>query len=546
MAAGIVEGSMVDSPQAGAPVSAAPFRNAALAKGDLGAAVGQDVGGLFDSVAQQITKARNTKAIFQADQHLTQTKQAFIASLSTNPELAADPQKWLPAFKEQAQQATDAITNQDHIGPELKDHLSMMTQNWTTEATGDIQTAALKRETKDTRDAGLQTAKMAELDGNAPKAITAYKALNEAGVIGPQMTQALIAAVPGKVAEGNANIAIATKPIDAPKLLPTLTDWAKVKPENQRILLHQANEARAGAQAANLNNFSQQLDDSPDHTIPDGLKKAMNADQITAKGYEGIVTRQKRLVAEDQKQASLEDRNEGLLVGLDIANATFVASTDPKQQDAAFTDRINGVADKALRLRLTDQLQRKRDAAQKDGKSLEKPVFTQQMAFMKSDFEAGTAFVPMTEGVPAKTGTFRGWFDEDAQPPQHVPGGMAAIEGKGPNALSDDDIKAKFGKDATREGLIEAVRLNYAQKVQAFTDWAHDPKNENATPEQAQEERNRLERPDAILATKATLTPKTAAGDEYKSQDDVISAYKAGKMTRAEAKKMLQEQFGAD
>lgn len=491
---------MVEAPQAGNQISGSAFRSAALAKGDLGAAIGQDVGGIFQGVADSIQKARNTKVIFQADQALTKTKQDFVASLSTDPELASDPGKWLPAFQEKSQQATDAIMNQDNLSPEAKRHLNMMTKNWTTEATGDIQTAALKRETKDTRDAGLRTANEALADGKVDKAVVSYKALNEAGVIGPKMRDALIAQAPGKAAEGMANQAIARFPIDSPKVLPTLTGWDKIKPANQRILIHQANEARAGAQAANLNSFSQQLDDSPDHTLPDGLKKAMDSDQITAKGYEGIVTRSKRLVAEDQKQASLEDRNEGLLVGLDLANANFVGSKDPKAQAADFTDRINGVTDVALRTRLTDQLNRKVDAAQSKGEQSEKPVFKEQMDYMKQDFEEGSAFVPMTNGQPAT----RKWFglaeDQPAQAPMIVAGGVKGIQ-----KLTEDQMDDYFGKGAKKSDIIEAARLNYAKKQKAFMDWAHDPKNADATPEEAAAERRRLEAPDVEAQVAAAL-----------------------------------------
>ena len=62
-----------------------------------------------------------------------------------------------------------------------------------------------------------------------------------------------------------------------------------------------------GQQAANLDQWSDKLDDSPDHALDKAaFKKDLDSGQISQKGYDSVVTRQKRLVDADQKQASLE------------------------------------------------------------------------------------------------------------------------------------------------------------------------------------------------------------------------------------------------
>lgn len=413
---GIVSGSEVQSRQIGQKISGSAFRNEALAAGDRGAAIGNAVANVSQGLADQIAQARNTKKIFDADLTLTKTKDQFVASLSTNPELASDPGKWLPAFDQQAQQATDAIMGQNDLSPAAKKHLAMMTQNWTEQSRTDIQFSALKRETKDTRDSGLATASTALADGNVDKAVVAYKALNEAGVIGPKMRDALIAKAPATAAEGSANQTIARFPTTAPDVLPKLKGWDKIKPQDQRVLLHQAYEARASAQTSNLNEFSAQMDDSPDHRIPDGLKQAMDTNQISAKGYEGIINRQKRLVADDQKAAAAEDRVDGSKIALDMTDENWVGLKNPKEVQKDYTDRINGITDVALRERLTRQMNNKMDAAAKKAKTPDSAAHERLSGLLKNGYFGDTDNAetsgPAYEQYGKMLDTFEGWKKE--------------------------------------------------------------------------------------------------------------------------------------
>jgi hypothetical protein len=76
--------------------------------------------------------------------------------------------------------------------------------------------------------------------------------------------------------------------------------------------------------------------------------------------------------------------------------------------------------------------------------------------------------------------------------------------------------------------------LQHAKNTYDFLAWAHDPKNAEATPEQAQEERQRIERPGVENRVKAALGVPTSKiivtqaeydalekGEHYRDSHDV-------------------------
>ena len=70
MAVPIVSGSEVNTPASTVPLDSRAFREAALAPGRLAEAIGQNVGGFFQDVSQQIQDVRNSRQVFEADHTL--------------------------------------------------------------------------------------------------------------------------------------------------------------------------------------------------------------------------------------------------------------------------------------------------------------------------------------------------------------------------------------------------------------------------------------------------------------------------------------------
>jgi hypothetical protein len=405
MALPIVSGFEVNTPVGGVPIDATSFRRAALQGGRAAAGIGAAVGDTFQQLTDQIQQARNAKTVFDADSTLKQTKLDFLDRLSKDPNLAKDPGTWLPAFKETAKQTIDGIMSQPNLGPAVKRHLSQMTSNWENDNALDIQYNALKREASDTKEAGMMSANLdlnMGTDKGLADAITKYKAMNERGVIGPQTLKALIEQAPKTSAAAKAEIAINRFPIDSPKIVEGIKE---LDPDDRRMMMRRANEAMHGAQAAALDDFSQQMDDDPDHKIPKGLKAARDANQISEKGYEALVARSERLVKADKAEAAREDREQGLVIGLSIANENFKGLTNRNEVRSGYMDQINAVQDIALRTRLTNDLNRKMDEAEKEGRNDEKGLHAEITEMGRNAFNQGLfrgpKSVDVTEEVPS-------------------------------------------------------------------------------------------------------------------------------------------------
>lgn len=508
MALGIVSGSEVDTPAVGVKVNGGAFRSAALQKGDARAGMAEAVGGLFGDVSGQIAQNRRARQVFDADLAMKRTYDQFNESLVNNP----DEGTWLPLWEQQSKEARDSILDNPHMGPDTKRLVTQKLDNWYESGRNATNIAALQKGVNESwKSASADAIDYANrgMLNEANQTMDAAVA-NHAGL----STDAarLKKQFPIMATEANANQAIQRFPIDSPKVLPKLTGWDALPQDKKRTLLHLGTEAMHGAQSANLDSWSEKLDNSPTHTIDEKAFKAdLDKGLISQKGYDNVEARMKRLVAEDQKQASLEDRNEALLTMLDITNANAVGSTDPNGQKAQFTDRISGIADRGLRLRATKMLDEKFQAAAKEGKSAEKPVHRDQLDFMKQDFDEGSAFVPMTEGKPA-TPKYFGLSTTEAEPPKYVAGGIKGIE-----KMPDNEFKDQFGENAKKSDVIEAARLNYATKQKAYLDWAESEKGQNATPEEAATERKRLEHPDASSAARdqaAKAIPKQISSEE--------------------------------
>ena len=151
----IVPGTEVQTPIGGVQIDPTAFRNAALMRGKLGATIGQDAGGFLQDLANNIQDARNAKTVFKADLAQKQAYSNFTLQLQKDPQLQ-DPEKWLPAWRQQVDQIKDSVLNQQNLGPAVKAHLERMTGNWEQQTTTAVQMNALKREAADTKEAGLK------------------------------------------------------------------------------------------------------------------------------------------------------------------------------------------------------------------------------------------------------------------------------------------------------------------------------------------------------------------------------------------------------
>ena len=87
----IVSGSEVSTPMSTVKLDPSAFREAALMKGKVAGALGDNIGGFFQQVSDNVQEARNAKHIFDAHLTLNKTKDQFLSDIQTNPQLASDP-----------------------------------------------------------------------------------------------------------------------------------------------------------------------------------------------------------------------------------------------------------------------------------------------------------------------------------------------------------------------------------------------------------------------------------------------------------------------
>jgi len=480
----IVPGSEVSTPEAGTRIDGAAFRQAALAPGRLAGAIGEDAGNLFHGVANNIAKARNAKMVFDADLTMRKTKDDFLASLTTNPELASDPGKWMPAYQQRVQQVSDQVLNQPNLSPVAKRQLTQMTAGWAQASSADIRVAALNREVSDTKRAGMATATKAAQDGQEDVAVAAYKSLNEIGAMGPKETAARIKQVPAIAAESKANTAIATSPIEAPKVIESQLQ-GKMDPKRYRVVLSVAKEAQAKAQAENAQDLSGRIDDSPDHTIdPKLLQGWKDAGKIRDSDFERLQNRMKVYKDTDERERNKAETSSFNVAMMEAQNHHW--ADDDKIQDSATEMKGAGLEWKkqALRRRLNSFVDEQVKSAQKKGESEEKPVERIIYQQMNEDREKNGLTLPMV-ATPGQTH----WFGSDTPTSfAHVDGGLTALR-----KMSDDEIKEKFGEKATKESVLRDEQQHYANQQAKMRDWFKA--NPEATEEQAQQYRQKLEKP---------------------------------------------------
>lgn len=505
MAIPILSGSEVSTPSSGAPLDASSFRQAAMAKGRLGEAIGNTVGGLFSDVSQKIQEARNAKAVFDADHSLNATKNQFLEDLSKNPELAKDPGKWMPEYSTRIKATTDQIMSQPNLGPAAKRHLAMMTQNFTQHSSLEINTAALAREAADTKASGIMSAQD-DVENDNKEAFTAkMEVMNEAGVMGPKETAARIAKFDENSAEFKANTAVATDPIHAPAYIKSLE--GVINPKKLRSILHVAEEEQRRAQIANSQQIATSIDDDPLHTYDETrLKQQRDTNLITAFDYERLQNRMKVFAATEAREQAKTETELFNTTMLDARDNDWVTDTNPQKTAADLKAVGLGFKNPALRVRLNDKVDRLMEAAKRQGVKDEKPVHAEIFAQLKKDREDEALLVPLTtEEKPASGHLF--WYKQGTPAFQHIEGGIKSLnDPKHPSYLSDDDIKEKFGAGMTREKLIAAERSQAAtinQKMEAFFKGKPD-----ATYQEADEYRKQVERPYVLTATKQSILKK--------------------------------------
>lgn len=471
---GIVPGSEVETPASTVKIDVGPLREAALAPGRLAAAIGENVGGLFDDVSNQIQNARNTRKVFDADLQMRATKDQFLVDIQKNPQLAKDPGTWVPEYQQRVKQTQDAILNQSDLSPVAKRHLSMMSDAWALDSVSDVRTSALLRETADTKAAGISSANAALAAGDLNAGTAAYKALNEAGIMGPKETAQRIKEAPIVVAESKANVAISSNPIGAPKIIEEQLK-KDLPPLKYRVIMGVAKENQKKAQMDNGQDLASRIDDSPDHTIDENLLKAWrDSGKIRPQDYEKTMNRIKSYAKGAdavRDKAEKDDFNVAMMEATPPTDATGIQAWAAEQKGKGLE-----WTNPAYRRRFNEFVDRKVDGVMKKGESEERPVERDIMDSMKTD--------PLGQGGKL----IRSLTDTNSA-----------------TYLDDQELKKRYGSKAERNQIVRQTQVEQARLFDKMREWFKDPANKDATEEQAEEYRQKLERPGVEAAVKDSL-----------------------------------------
>ena len=475
----IVSGSEVSTPISGVQMSPQAFRQAALAPGKIAQAVGQDVGGLFQDISQQIQETRNTRKVFDADLSMQKTKAQFLDDIAKDPNLAKDPGTWVPEYQNRVQQTTDSILSQPDLSPVAKRRLQMMTASWGVATTSEVRTQALRREQSDNYASGMAVATLALQNDPTPngiaKANAAYDLLNQQGLMGPKELAVRKQQAPMIAAEAQANTILTTAGYQAPRLLDENVK-GKMPPEKYRVLYRQAQQIAKLDQSQNAQQLSAMMDDDPEHQVPNQAKQWRESGKIDSTQYEGMVNRSKSYAREESTEQNKKEENE-LNVAMTDASSP---PTDEKSLDSWAAEMKNqGLewTNAAHRRQLNNYVDRQVQNIRKEGKPVESPQVREQLNYMKEDFDQGTSFLG-------------------------VPGGTRRVA-----EMPQDKFEEQFGKGAKRQDVIDSARSHYAKTVRQFMDWANDANNKDkvSDPEQVAAERRRLESPSIEAQVNAAL-----------------------------------------
>lgn len=503
----IVSGSEVQTPVGGTKLDSGAFREAALQPGRLGAAIGQEVGGLFQDISQKVQANRNARQVFDADLTMRKAKDDFTAKLVEMP----DEGTWLPAWKSQVDQVRQGVIDNPQAGPDVKRMLSQKFDIWEAATTAEIRTAALQKGVKETRDSAVADSTYAAHQGDLEGAHHILDAAVAHYAMTPEEAHKISARFPSISAQAQADMAIATNPIKAPEIIKQFE--GVIEPAVYVSVKAKADAARNRAQADNVNDLAQDMDNSPTGAVdPSILKQKVQDGDITQRAADGLIARMRQQTARES-QANFN------LQMMGIQDHDFTTDKNPQETARSMKDEAAGLPE-AYRKRVFERVDSKVAAAQRQARSDLRPVEQDIFQTMSEERMHSGTTIPLTSELKQKASS--GIFGIGAHPEKvehaHVEGGLTALRNE--NTMTDDQIEKMFGKGVTREQILRAEQQHYADQQAKMRAWFADPSNKDADYEKAEKYLRSIQKPYVMDAIKTSLSPAPAQFDKGKVYRD--------------------------
>jgi hypothetical protein len=489
----IVSGSLTQTPIGGVKMNPSSFRQAAMAPGRIASELGKDVSAVFGEVAQKLQANFNFQQTAKADLDMRKAKDDFTAQLVKMP----DPGTWLPAWQEKTQGMRDQIINNPRNGPEVKQNLGRMFDIWEQSTTSEIKTQALRKQVADSKESAIADYTYAAHQGDQEGAINTLRAAVENHAMSEADFKKYAARVPTIAAQANADLAIDSDPLNADKVIDKLK--GNLDPRTLVSLNAKAREAKSASQRNNSNDWNERFAASPDGTIDmDALNADVKAKKVTQVFANGLIARMDRSKIKESKDGYL-------MAATEVHDHDWEGDKNPQETGREITDRY-AYLQPADTLRLSKELSARMESAKKKGESEERPVVRQIFDQMREDRYQNGYTVPLIEKTKPEVFHLFSANEPAKVEKVGVEGGLNALQS---GKFTDEQIESTYGKGVTRDQLIRAEQLHYANITHKMREWFKDPANKDATYEQANDYRIELEKPFVMNQVSAVLKPKT-------------------------------------
>lgn len=458
----------------------------------LNAGVGAVVSGV-SAIADYEQKKQNAEDVAgmnQATISLNLVTSGFRSKLKQMPDKQIVP-KWGEVSEDTKQKVMDSVG--PNLSPQAKRVLGNHLNLWQSDATTQFQIASDELGSQ-RRKATAESAAHMALQSGEPEAINnataSIDAAVKAGDWTPQQADFFKAQFPRILSENQVRNGMEANPVATLNDIQSGKFDGKIPPGPLMVLKRQTEKAVSMQQAQgrdellSRNDAGEPIDESEIAT-----KEA--AGQISPTGAKGV---RNAIAQTGLKQA--KDAN--LLLMMRADDHDWTGDKTPEKSAQQIKDE-GAALPLPLRKALYEHVDMKLRQATKADAAEENPVHKDVLARMKEDRDQNGLTIPMASLVTDESSGFLGLGAHPSSVQyQHVANGL-----KGLDAMSDDDIKEKFGPDATLTKIKQAEQLHYAQQLSKMRDWLKA--NPQATDEKAEQYRQTLEKPYVSQAVSSQL-----------------------------------------
>lgn len=481
--------------------------------GQAGARLGNIVEGVATDLPVRIKTAIDQGTLAKLETNQEAYFQDTVDKIRTGPD-ANNPDKWLDHWKDAQTNFTDKATDDDGIKSlsfAARREYQVSMAKWSAMTTQQVGHMATNKAIENAGANHIAAYHSQLMVGDESGAVRQIQQGIASGTIKPEVGLPLIAHAPAEneynqatkfmsvpMEQGGGPIAL-EKALQAQDEKGNFVNYTHIHGDTRTQLQLHAHRVGAEVQSNNLQGVLQDLDNNPND--PAALQRARQM-----AGYGGITQQALKGIETGITRANLKEaKNTSDLVTMMVHDHDFTADKDPEGAARGFKDQIASLP-VSVRKPIWDQIDNKVAAAKKAGVAAEKPVEKDIYDRMKEDRVENGTFIPMATVQGEK-----GFLGFGAKPDsvEHIPGGLKALQGEGAQGLLDKDIEAKFGAGTTRQQVLAAEQLHYAQQMTKMRSWfagyreSHGGKD--APEDEAEAYRQSLTAPYVMAAVKQAL-----------------------------------------